>query len=381
MKPARPAAKLAFMDFITDSFQDGLESLLAAAAWGAADAGEVRATAARVHDGDPDSWLREWTAAGGAEWAAARREAGATPYLRAATYYGAALALIADTDGSVDEAALWERQRDCWDRAVDRLGGERLAIPYADTTLPGYFFPAAPEPRPLVVIDHGGRHATSQAWAYGGAAAHARGFHWMTFDGPGRQAALVRQGLVLRPDWEAVLTPVADAMVARPDVDAARMAVVGVEHAAYGVMHALAFEHRFAAAVAQPGIVDLSTLWTDPLSEIARAALLAGDRHAFDRELHLTGLFDPAANDALRRRGRWYGLSGRSPYELYAHVRRFRLGAEVEQIATPVLVCENPDERRWPGQARLLYERLPGPKRLMSSAANWPAELPGFSTK
>jgi hypothetical protein len=364
------------MHFTTDAFQDGLDSLLTAAAWGAADIGEVLATAARVHEGDPDSWLREWTAAGGAAWVAARRDGTATAFLHAASYYAAALALIADTDGSVSEPALWERQRACWDRAVALLGGERLAIPYAHTTLPGYFFRAADEPRPLVVIDHGGRHTTSHAWAQGGAAAHASGYHWMTFDGPGREAALFKQALVLRPDWEAALTPVADAMVARPDVDATRMAVIGVEHAGYGIARALAFEHRFAAAIAEPGVVDVSTLWTDPLPELAREALFAGDRRAFDREIQLAGLFEPAANDALRRRGRWYGLDGGSPYDLYARVRRFRLGDEVERIATPLLVRERRRERLWPGQARELYGLLPGPKRFSTTdgTGDWLAQ-------
>jgi hypothetical protein len=355
------------MTFTSEAFADAFGHLVEAAVTGAADEDTVRATAARIEDGDADSWLLEWTAAGGAAWAAANRSPSATAYLHAASCYAAALALIAETDGSVDELALWERQRACWDRAVELLGGERLAIPYAETTLPGYFFAAGDEPRPLVVIDHGGRHATSHAWAQGGAAAHARGYHWMTFDGPGRQAALLRQGLVLRPDWEAVLRPVADAMIARPDVDAERIAVIGVEHGAYSVTRALAFEHRFAAAVAAPGVVDVSTVWTDRLPAVARDALFAGDRQAFDREIHIARLFDPATNGVLRRRGRWYGLDGRSPFDLYERVRQFRLGEEVERIVTPLLVRENPDERFWPGQARRLHARLRCRARLSAS--------------
>ena len=54
----------------------------------------------------------------------------------------APLALIADTDGSVSEAALWRRQRTCWERAVELSRRHRLAIPYEHTTLPGYFFGA-----------------------------------------------------------------------------------------------------------------------------------------------------------------------------------------------------------------------------------------------
>jgi hypothetical protein len=329
------------MDFATDSFQEGYEALLAAAAAGAADLGEVLATAARIQDGDADSWLREWTATGGAAWAAADRRPSARRYLHAATYYAAPLALIADTDGSVSEAMLWRRQRTCWERAVELLRGERLAIPYGDHALPGYFFTGGRGRRPLVVIDHGGREATSQAWAQAGNAAHARGYHWMTFDGPGRQAALVEQGLVLRPDWEAVLTSVVDTLLARPLVD--------------------------------PGVFDVSTQWTDALPSEARAALLAGDRAGFDREIHLAGLFDPRANAVLRRRGRWYGFDGRSPFDVYARVREFRLGDETERITTPVFVRFDAHERRWPGQARVLYERLPGSHHTLSTgdAFDW----------
>src|ERR1700742_4871957 len=139
------------MHFATDTFQERFESLLAAAHHGAADLDEVLATAARVRDGDPDSWLREWTAAGGAAWAAANRRPSARGYLHAATYYAAPLALIADTDSSVSEPALWRRQRTCWERAVELLGGERLALPYELGSLPGYFFKTGKGRRPLVV--------------------------------------------------------------------------------------------------------------------------------------------------------------------------------------------------------------------------------------
>ena len=181
--------------------------------------------------------------------------------------------MIDESDGLVEEERLWERQRECWDRAVALLGAERLSIAYEHTTLPGYFFSGGPGARPLVVVDHGGRVATSAAWAAGGTAAAARGYHWMTFDGPGRQAALHRQGLVLRPDWEAVLGPVADEMIARADVDASRMAVIGIDHAGYR-------------------------------------------DQSFDRELHLATLFAPELPGRLKRLGRGYDLSGLPLYEL-----------------------------------------------------------------
>ena len=95
-------------------------------------------------------------------------------------------------------------------------------------------------------------------WVDGGAAASERGYHWMTFDGPGQQSTWFEKGIPFRPDWEAVLGPVADAMTARADVDSDHMAVIGVSQAGFWIPRALAFEHRFAAAVADPGVVDVS---------------------------------------------------------------------------------------------------------------------------
>ena len=93
--------------------------------WAAAELEQVLTTTARIDLADADSWLREWTAAGGEAWAAARQEDQPGSFLHAASYYGAALALIAESDGLVDEAALWTRQRECWEHAVSDLGGEQ----------------------------------------------------------------------------------------------------------------------------------------------------------------------------------------------------------------------------------------------------------------
>lgn len=132
-------------------------------------------------------------------------------------------------------------QRACWDKVVDLqpVPGERLTIRYQDTTLPAYFFRAPDaepgEPRPLVILNNGSDGATSQMLVDGGAGAAERGYHWMTFDGPGQQAALYEQAIPFRPDWEAVLTPVIDAMLERQDVDPNRIAVIGVSQAGYWV--------------------------------------------------------------------------------------------------------------------------------------------------
>jgi hypothetical protein len=249
------------------------------------------------------------------------------------------------------------------------VSGERVAVAYEQTALPAYFFRAPDsrpgERRPLVIINNGSDGATSQAWGHGGAAAGERGYHWLTFEGPGQQSALDEQAMPSGPDWEAFLTPVLDATLGRAEVDADRVAIIGIGHAGYWVPRALAFEHRLAAAVADPGIIDVSTAWLNALPDVMRQQLRDGEGDAFDREMRLAELFSPATAATLRSYAKPFGLGGGSPFEVYEAVRAYRLGDELQQISTPLLITEPEDERHWPGQSQQLYDRLPGAKELM----------------
>jgi hypothetical protein len=129
------------------------------------------------------------------------------------------------------------------------------------------------------------------------------------------------------------------------------------------VARALTAERRFVAAVADPGVVDLGAPWTAALPDRARDALAREDPPAFDREMHLAALFSPATVARLCACDA-YGHANGSRYTLFTTLAAFRLGDEAAAITTPLLVTDREGERRWPGQSRLLYERLPGPKRL-----------------
>ncbi|HEX4008643.1 MAG TPA: alpha/beta hydrolase [Solirubrobacteraceae bacterium] len=383
MPPAKRAGTdPAEREFHDPDFRAGLHRLLACCHREASDADEVLATAARITDGDADSWLHEWTSTAGAVWATAveadehgRGSRALAHYRRAATYYAAALSRVLHSSEPDRQRDIWRRQRACWERVVDLTSGpaQRLAIPYDGTTLPGFFFPApdaaAGEVRPLVIINHGGEDATSQAWFDGGAAAGERGYHWMTFDGPGQQAALFEQGLFLRPDWEAVLTPVLDAMLAQPAVDPGRIALIGIGVGGYLAVRALCFEQRVAAAVADPGVVDVSSCWSDLLPDTMRALLEAGDQTAFDREMHLMELFSPGIAATLRLRGEHHGPDNGSRFALYQRVRRYRLADEITRLRTPLLITGTATDDGQPGQSDRLYARLQGEKCLIELAS------------
>jgi hypothetical protein len=65
----------------------------------------------------------------------------------------------------------------------------------------------------------------------------------MTFDGPGQQAALYELNIPFRHDWEAILTPVLDAILSRPDVNEDHVALIGVSQAGYAAAKRLGIAH------------------------------------------------------------------------------------------------------------------------------------------
>src|SRR4029077_16454068 len=110
----------------------------------------------------------------------------------------------------------------------------------------------------------------------------------LTFDGAGQGYALWKQGLYFRPDWEKVITPVVDFALGRDTVDPRRIALLGVSQGGYWVPRAVAFEHRIAAAVADPGVMDVGTTMLDHLPHSMAKLLDAGDQAKFDRNMRMS---------------------------------------------------------------------------------------------
>jgi hypothetical protein len=142
------------------------------------------------------------------------------------------------------------------------------------------------------------------------------------------------------------------------------MAVIGVSQAGFWVPRALAFEHRLAAAVADGGVVDISRSWLAPLPASMRELLETGQKDAFDAVARKAEAANPAATATLEFRGRPYGITNGSRYDLYKAVSAYRIGNEVNDINTPMLICAPDDDQFLPGQSQELYDRLAGEKKL-----------------
>jgi hypothetical protein len=366
--------------FETEQFNFETQLALGGVCYGCGDVGELLATAGRIVDGDADSWCGQWRAtAGRVESIADGCTAGGhevsarAAYLRASAYYALALSSV---DGTNDPSALllpiFRAHRRCFDAYVARLDppGQQVEITYEGTGLPGYFFRPDPtgRPRPTLILNNGSDGAITSLWPPLGAGAVARGYNTLVFDGPGQQSVLFERNVPFRHDWEQVITPVVDFLVARPDVDPERIALYGISQAGYWVPRALAFEHRVAAGIADPGVDDAFQPWWNALPEPLRRCLDAGDHAQFD-QLFEAGLH--AATQAQRQNWAWrakpYGTT--SAYEVFTEARRYTLDGITDRITVPMLVTDPEGEQFWPGQSQRLYDALPGPKQLAGFSA------------
>ncbi len=361
--------------FSDDGLDFSTRIALGQCAYGGADAGEILSTIARVsnHAG----WFREWSSTASHLQEQAERsakgghhESAASAYLRAAGYWALAMEGLLGAKDSDRMRRTFRSHRACWDGFVESSQGrhEPVEVPYEGGTLPGWLLRPddSGAPRPTLVMTNGSDGAITSLWGLGAAAALQRGWNAFVYDGPGQQSMLFEHAVPFRHDWEAVLTPVVDTLVARVDVDPDRLTAYGVSQAGYWLPRALAFEHRFVAAVADPGVVDVSTAWTGKLPKNMVKMLDDGKRAAFNRDMGYASKV-PSLGRQLRFRARPFLRD--SWFDVFTEVRRYELGDLGNEIRTPLFICDPEDEQFWPGQSQELAARVRGSVLVRFTAA------------
>jgi alpha-beta hydrolase superfamily lysophospholipase len=349
------------------------------APYGGADIGECLAAAGRVRGTDLTSWHDAWASVAASALAVAEREldAGQTEsarlaFWRSSSYFRTAGVMLMGTPLDARLVESNAAQADAFRRgaALLPIPPELIRIPYQDTTLPGYFFRPAdgPQPRATVILTGGYDGTAEELYFFNGAAALARGYNVLAFDGPGQGAALLQQGLVLRPDWESVVTPVLDWLLSRPGVDARKIALIGLSLGGYLAPRAASAEHRLAACIADCGSYDL---FGSALERIPGplAAGLADGRSAPTAVLRrILTLLErkPTAGWALRRGQLVHGAA--DPIHYLLALRDYSLKYRAGDITCPVFVCnaEGDDISR---SAPQLAEALTGEKEFVTFTA------------
>jgi alpha-beta hydrolase superfamily lysophospholipase len=330
---------------------------------GAGIPGEILAAVTPVQSNDHEGWYQAWWrlaersfGIAQAARAAEHRESAAEAFLRASAYYGVAVNAISALAESDRLAPTFARQQEAWSGfiATTPVSVEELSIPYDGESLPGWFFrPDRPSGRTLIAVN-GSDGSRASVWASCVASGLRRGYNVLVFDGPGQQSQIFEKGVPFRFDWEHVLTPVYDFIAARDGVDESKIAVYGISQGGYWVARALAFEHRFAAGVTDPGIVDVSESWTSHLPKNMLKLLDDGSTQKFDRQMALGMKFSPGTARTWRFRARPYGTEGYA--ETIEAVRAYNVIEVAGQITTPLLILSPEQEQFWPGQAERLAE-------------------------
>ena len=348
--------------------------------YGGAELGECLAIAGQIRELDAGSWYVAWASAAERLQTLADRslshgrvESARGAYLRAANYWRAAYTFLIGAPAEPRLISAYRRQREAFQAAAALMTPkvERVEIPYEGARLPGYLLRGgeSSEARPTLIINGGYDSTAEEGYFLSGAAAVARGYTCLLFDGPGQGGALIEDGLLFRPDWEAVIRPVVDFALSRPEVDPKRIALMGCSFGGYLAPRGATGDPRLAALIADPGEASLEDEFKSRMPPFiaermtSRSPWIAGPLQFIlrRRARHLTkgwGL----------RRGLWvHGVD--QPLDYLRLIRDYSLKDLAGRISCPSLICCAEDDDIG-ATAKDLFDRLPQPKTFHTFASD-----------
>lgn len=341
------------------------------AVYGGADIGECLRTACRIEEGDFESWYQEWNAtARRVHRLADQAMADGQPvgardaYLRASNYYRTAEFFLHGDSRDPRILQTWGAARATFRAALPLMGhpAEAVQIPFEGRHLTGYFFrPSADGRARPTLMAHGGYDSIGEElYLEIGVAALQRGYNFLAFEGPGQGAMIREHGQPFRSNWESVVSPAVDWLVAQPGVAPSRIALMGISLGGLLAPRAAAFEHRLAALVANDG------MFTFHFGEKAGAFM------------KIESLFGRAVANLILKRVmkrqsgvRWAVENGRFTFQqpdvwaLIQATADWTLDGVSKRIQCPTLVCDAEHDHFFAGQPQALFDSLTCPKTLM----------------
>jgi hypothetical protein len=335
---------------------------------GMANVGECLAIAGQITPGGRDSWYQAWSGfaahlVGQADEAAkaGHRVSARGAYLRAAEYFRQAFFFHRENlDGDELRTAYASSVR-AFRSALDHLDYPGRAV---SGPVSGYLFlPGQATGRYPTILHIGGYDGTAEELYASAAPAVERGYAFAALDGPGQGAMLYDRRVPMRPDWENVVPGMFDAITAHPEVDPARVTLVGRSFGGLLAPRGSAGEHRLAAMIVDPGQYDMGAAAT------ARLGPLANQIHDPAADPQFESLLDiPAIKAFLAPRMATHGVTSVRAY--FADFLRYTNAGTATQVSCPTFVTDNETDEISPGQGKVLFDHLTCPKefRLFTKA-------------
>ncbi|HEV2582378.1 MAG TPA: alpha/beta fold hydrolase [Ktedonobacteraceae bacterium] len=287
-----------------------------------------------------DDWSREWSAVAAmhermGEEAEAQEyyQSAAYHYLHATiTYHFGKFMFVHHPE---ELRAAHEKVVQTYRRALPYFDvpGERVEIPYeGGASIPGILRRPWHTPRPPVVVLMPGLDSVKEELHNYGDDFLKRGIAVLAIDGPGQGE--MEFDYPIRHNYEVPIHHVIDYLERRPDVNAARVGLMGVSLGGYYAVRAAAFESRVKAAICLAGAANLAEHWE-------RYPILTKEAFTYRSK---------SANEAATR----------------AFLQSFNLHGVVEKVTSPLLVIMGRLDRLFPAaDSEYLAAAAGGPADLM----------------
>lgn len=324
------------------------------APYGAVALGEIDQVCERLkaRQGEPGAWREEWCAmgaraekAGDAAMAGGHRMTAANYWLRAGMYWFTGERFV---EPGMQKREIGRKAIDLQTRGI--LGRhpnvERVEVPFESKSLPALFMQAqgVTGRAPTIVVFDGMDNCKEMSVLFAGLEFAARGWNTLAIDGPGQGESLRLRELYARHDYEAPGAAAYDWVAARPEVDPARVAVMGYSFGGYYAARIAAFEKRYCAGVA------MSALHWD----------LSGWQAAIKRKQEA----DPKSTAQSTFHFRWIMGCGDDGDAAIEKAKKFSLAGVAGKIACPFLILHAADDRVVPVEnAGKLYEAVGSPRK------------------
>jgi len=337
-----------------------LRALNQVAAHGA-DISEVLQATTRMRAGDEQNWFAGWTALGDRNVTRARsarnRQSRGEALLRAHTYYARAAFYLPWNDPK--RPASYDLNRRVFYEGLDTLGVryEKIDVPFGANTLKAVYYPS-PEPvgGPLIVFHGGYDTIVEELYFFLAAAARARGYSVLTFDGPGQGAPLREQGLPFTHEWEKPTSAVLDAYLATHERPG-KMVLIGLSMGGYLAPRAAAFEPRIDGVVSYDIGYDIHDAFVSGVPPTLMLLRRMGFDKLVDKLAAIGARWSPNLRWALSN-GRWtLGAAGLA--ELLDSVAPYTLAGVADRIRQDVLILAGAEDQFIPlGQVKKFQQAL-----------------------